>query len=47
MISSIRAAQRIDSRGKPTVQVTVATDKGSHNLAKSHGMAYIYRNYES
>ncbi|KAL1984225.1 hypothetical protein VTN96DRAFT_9359 [Rasamsonia emersonii] len=29
LISSIRAAQRLDSRGKPTVQVSVTTGKGT------------------
>ncbi|RDW71452.1 hypothetical protein BP6252_08015 [Coleophoma cylindrospora] len=29
MITSIEAAQRLDSRGKPTVQVWVTTDKGT------------------
>jgi enolase len=28
MIFSVQAAQRLDSRGMPTVKVTVTTDKG-------------------
>lgn len=28
-ITNVRAAQRLDSRGKPTVQVWVTTNKGS------------------
>jgi len=28
MITNIEAAQRLDSRGKPTVQVSLSTDKG-------------------
>ena len=31
MISAVRAAQRLNSRGNPTVQVDVTTDKGEAN----------------
>jgi enolase 1/2/3 len=35
-ITSITAAQRLDSRGNPTVQVRLTTDKGtSHHLLTS------------
>lgn len=32
MIESIKAAERLDSRGKPTVQVAVTTSHGSDSM---------------
>lgn len=45
MIYSIRAAQRLDSRGKPTVRVTVRTGKGTNRRSPptyvpSHGSPF-------
>lgn len=37
MISAIQAAQRLDSRGKPTVQVSVTTEDGRALFSLIHG----------
>lgn len=40
MIRSIQAAQRLDSRGHPTVQVDLTTDKGKRALTISKFASY-------